>query len=370
MSNISETVNLLYDDFEFVSNGDEFDGQIKLIWKKVSGKKIALNRIRNICFGLWNRIYCIKLSNKKEVNIAEANFLKLKRITHDDWFYNHWNKTKYATLANLILDTEKTDFIKHPKYKLKVNDANELETLISSWRSIGIQIEPQKIVETITSKIKEYKLESNQKIIGKCSEILGPYSEYTNEFDDFYEHSKNLWVKKLSKPELKRKIIEMCNKKRTLINGIIPRNHELAIYFKNYYGKVCVICGDKNKIEVSHKIPLKLGANNYAFDLPFNMELCCHSCHKRYEKDFDKRIKKSKNKGKFLKKIHRADVRNSEWTEHIDSKNYAVIEKPKKNYSGIVKCVKCLKRYNNIEKCKHCNHNTLPIEDKFFKIGK
>ena len=120
MSKISEAIDLLYDNFESISTSDQFDGKIKLIWKEISGKKIVRNRLTDICFGIWNRIYCINLSNKKEVDIAESKFLKLKKITKDDWFYNHWNKTKYATLANLILDTEGTHFIKHSKYKLKV----------------------------------------------------------------------------------------------------------------------------------------------------------------------------------------------------------------------------------------------------------
>ena len=368
MSKISEAIDLLYENFESISTSDQFDGKIKLIWKEISGKKIVRNQLTDICFGIWNRIYSINLSNKKEVAIAESNFLKLKKLTNDDWFYNHWNKTKYATLANLILDTEGTHFIKHSKYKLKVNDTKELETLISSWRSIGIQIEPQKIVKEVTSKIKKSNIEPNHDIIRKCSEILGPYSEYTNEFEDFYEHSKNLWVKKLSKPELKENIIKMSNKRRSLINGVIPRNHELAIHFKKYYNKECVVCGSKEKIEVSHKIPLHLGPEKYGFDLPFNMELCCHACHKSHEKNFDKKLGKSKDKDKFLKEIHDADVRNSEWTEYIDSKYYTVIPKPKIDYSGIVKCVKCLKRYNNIEKCKNCNHNTLPIKDEFWRI--
>ena len=114
---------------------------------------------------------------------------------------------------------------------------------------------------------------------------------------------------------------------------------------------------------------MNLGHDNYAFDLPFNMDLCCHSCHKRHEKNFDSEYQKTDDKRNFVKKIHEADVRNSPWTQYIDSKFYTVIEKPEIKYSGIMKCVKCLKRYRKVKLCKSCNHEVLPIEDAFFKIG-
>ena len=37
---------------------------------------------------------------------------------------------------------------------------------------------------------------------------------------------------------------------------------------KKYYSSVCIICGSNKRIEISHKIPLKLGHENYGFDLP------------------------------------------------------------------------------------------------------
>ena len=177
-----------------------------------------------------------------------------------------------------------------------------------------------------------------------------------------------MWIGKLTKPEIKRKIIEKCNKKRILVKGKIPRDNELALLFKNYYNKECVICGSKKNIEVSHKIPLHLGIENYAFDLPFNMELCCHSCHKNYEKDFEKRYNLWEDKIEKLRKTHETDVRNSEWTEYIEPENYEVVKIEKKDYSGKVKCVNCLRRYKNVDKCKKCNHDVLPLEDAFWKI--
>ena len=70
------------------------------------------------------------------------------------------------------------------------------------------------------------------------------------------------------------------------------------------------------------------------------------------ERNFDKRLEKADDKETLLKKTHDTDVRNSIWTEYIDSKYYTVIQKPKIDYSGIVKCVNCLRRYKGVKKCK------------------
>ncbi|HJM16417.1 MAG TPA: hypothetical protein QF851_03075, partial [Flavobacteriales bacterium] len=268
--------------------------------------------------------------------------------------------TKYATISNLILGT------KHNKFKLKINSTKELETLISSWRAIGVNIEPQTLLTVLTNKIENIGLQNDTKVIKRCSDILGPYSEDNNAFEDFYNHSNQLWLNKMSKLEIKEEIIRRANKSRAPVNGKYLRDHQLALLFKKYHKPVCVVCGDNQNIEISHKIPLNLGHDNYAFDLPFNMDLCCHSCHKRYEKNFDSKYENSKDKEKFLKETHQTDVRNSVWTKHINSKVYKISEKPK--YSGIMKCVKCLKRYRKVKLCKSCNNDVLPIEDPFFKI--
>ena len=360
MSRVSRTVDILYENFDDISTKDEFEGKVKLSWKKFGGEKFSINRMRAICFGLWTRIYSIDLSKEKEVNNAEERFSKLKKITSDDQFYEHWNKTKYSTLSNLILD------VKHRKFKLRVENTEELEVLISSWRAIGVRIEPQNLVNFLTMKIRRDELYLNKKLIERCADILGDYTENDNSFKEFYEHSSKLWLNKLSKSDIKDEIIKRSNRKRTIVDGKYPRDYQLALLLKTYHKPVCVVCGDSQNIEISHKIPLNLGHDNYAFDLPFNMDLCCHSCHKRYEKNFDSKYENSKDKEKFLKEMHQTDVRNSVWTKHINSKVYKISEKPK--YSGIMKCVKCLKRYRKVKLCKSCNNNVLPIEDPFFKL--
>ena len=361
MGKLFETVDFLYDNFEKINTKDEFEGITSKVWKKKTGEKLTSRKIKNICFGLWNKIYDIEISDKKELEKAERLFTKFLKITDYEWFFFEWNDAKYSTLANLILN-------KKPSKKFNIRNSEDLDTLISSWRSAGVKIEAEKIVQSLTSKIEEEGLSENEKVLKKCSEILGSYSEYSNKFYGFYEHSRNLWVAKLTKAELKERIIEKCNKERATVEGRTQRDHELAILFKNYYKKECIICGSRENIEVSHKIPLHLGPDRYGFDLPFNMELCCHSCHKRYERDFDKRMEKAEDTEKFLKNIHDTDVRNSEWTNYIDSKYYTVVPKPKIDYSGIVKCVNCLRRYKNVDKCKKCNHDVLPLEDAFWKI--
>lgn len=363
MSELFETVDFLFDNFDTINTKDEFESVANKIWKKKTNEKLSSRKIKRICFGIWNKIYDIDISKKKELDGAERLFIKLMKITDFEWFFREWNISKYATLANLILTTT-------TKKKFKIESSEDLEKLVSSWRSAGVMIEPNKIIEVLTTKIKENNLEENKIVINKCSEVLGHYSEYNNQFYEFYQQSEKMWVAKLSKAEIKDRIIEKSNKKRTTVDGRTQRDHELAIFFKNYYKKECVICGSKENIEVSHKIPLHLGPEKYGFDLPFNMELCCHTCHKRYEGNFDKRLEKADDKEKFLKKTHETDVRNSIWTEYIDSKYYTVIQKQKIDYSGIVKCVKCLRRYKNVKKCKVCSHEVLPIEDNFFRIGK
>ena len=56
------------------------------------------------------------------------------------------------------------------------------------------------------------------------------------------------------------------------------------------------------------------------------MELCCHSCHKNYEKDFEKRYNLWEDKIEKLRNTHETDVRNSEWTEYIEPENYEVVK--------------------------------------------
>ena len=360
MSRVSKTVDVLYDEFDNISTKDEFERKVRLTWKKFGDSELSLNRMRNICFGLWVKIYSINLSNTKEVNAAEGRFSKLNKVTSRDDFYIPWNKTKYSTLANLVLD------IKHRKFKLKIMNTEQLEILIFSWRAVGVRVEPQNLVKFLTDKIKRENLARDKKLIERCADILGDYTEYDNSFKEFYEHSKKLWVKKLSKSEIKEEIIKRSNRERTTVNGKYLRDHELALLLKKYHKAVCVVCGSKKNIEVSHKIPLSLGEQNYAFDLPFNMDLCCHPCHKRHERNFDEKYEKSTDKKNFVKEIHESDVRNSPWTKYIDSEHYKVSEKPE--YSGVMKCVKCLKRYRKISFCKSCDGELLPIEDAFFKV--
>ena len=360
MNPIYETVEIIYEHFDNIRTTDDLNNKIKIVWNKLGEEKLNSEIHEKIYFGLWVCIYKINLSNEKEINKAEQHFAKLKKIAPRHLFFTLWNRSKYSTLANLILNT------KHNNFELKINNTSELELLISSWRSIGINIDPRLFLKRVSEVIENLKLQNNKTVIEHCSEIIGPYSEYNNAFDEFYKHSEKLWINKLTKEEMKEEIIMRSNKKRPIIDGKYQRDHQLALLFKKYYRSVCIICGSNKRIEISHKIPLKLGHENYGFDLPFNMELCCHSCHKRYEEDFDSRYEKSEDKIQFLKETHEADIRNSVWIKHIDSKYYKVSEKPK--YSGIVKCIKCLRRYTKVESCKACDGEVLPIEDSFFKV--
>ena len=96
MGRVSQTVDILYENFDEIKTKDEFKQKVRLSWKKFGGKKIPLNRVKTICFGLWTRIYSIDLSNKKEVDTAEEYFSKLIKITSSDEFYISWNKTKFV----------------------------------------------------------------------------------------------------------------------------------------------------------------------------------------------------------------------------------------------------------------------------------
>ena len=107
------------------------------------------------CKERYIKIYSINLSNTKEVNAAEGRFSKLNKVTSRDDFYIPWNKTKYSTLANLVLD------IKHRKFKLKIMNTEQLEILISSWRAVGVRVEPQNLVKFLTDKIKRENLEGS-----------------------------------------------------------------------------------------------------------------------------------------------------------------------------------------------------------------
>ena len=122
MSKLFETVDFLYDNFEKINTKDEFEGIASKVWKKKTGEKLTLRKTKNICFGLWNKIYDIEISNKKELEKAERLFTKFLKITDYEWFFFEWNDAKYSTLANLILN-------KKPSKKFNIRNSEDLSNL-------------------------------------------------------------------------------------------------------------------------------------------------------------------------------------------------------------------------------------------------
>ena len=110
--------------------------------------------------------------------------------------------------------------------------------------------------------------------------------------------------------------------------------------------------------------------DNFAFDSPINMELLCHTCHKRYEAKFDKDYKKSKDPSKFLERKHKSQLRNSPWSKFIDLGTPRKKKAPRIDYSGKLKCINCRRQYKGVELCKKCGGAVRPIEDPLFKNWK
>ena len=89
MSKLFETVDFLYDNFEKINTKDEFEGITSKVWKKKTGEKLTSRKLKNICFGLWNKIYDIEISDKKELEKAERLFTKFLKITDYEWFFSN-----------------------------------------------------------------------------------------------------------------------------------------------------------------------------------------------------------------------------------------------------------------------------------------
>ena len=97
------------------------------------------------------KIYDVEIANKKQLDNAERHFIKLMKITESDWFFvENGIFPSMRLLANLILSTKS-------KKKFKIDTSDELEALVSSWRSAGIRIDPKKIIDILTLKIKRTK---------------------------------------------------------------------------------------------------------------------------------------------------------------------------------------------------------------------
>ena len=354
--------------FNGITTKDQFQTLVLNMWQDLdNGIEMSIVIFREICFELWCCFYShINISNTKSRNRAEENTRNLLKFTDKDQFEISWKNGIYKTLANLVLDQNR-------HINLSIDTFDDFENVLHSWQSTGIQINPRKVIDTIASKMKESGSSTDLDTIERCTQIIGPYTSNHKMFGTYYNHSQKFWMNKLSKIEVKKEIIERSNRSRMTINDKFPRDYQLALLFKRYHDAVCVICGNKGSeanIEVSHKIPLNLGSDNFAFDLPINMELLCHSCHKRYEANFDKEYGISEDKNIFVKEMHDSQLRNSPWAEFIDQKAFKSVEKPKIDYSGKVKCIDCRRQYTGVELCKNCGNAVLPVENPFFRRWK
>jgi len=354
--------------FNEITTKDQFQTLVMKMWKDLdNSEEMSIVIFREICFELWCCFYShINISNTESRNKAEDNTRNLLKFTDKDQFEVSWKTGIYKTIANLVMD-------KNRHLSLSINTFEDFENLLESWQSTGIHINPRKVIDTLDIKMRENGSSNDLAMIERCTQIVGPYTSNHKMFGAYYNHSQKFWMNKLSKPEVKKVIIERSNRSRYTIDGKVPRDYQLALLFKKYHDAVCVICGDKGSganIEVSHKIPLSLGSDKFGFDLPINMELLCHSCHKRYESQFDKDYEKSNDKNKFVKVMHESQLRNSPWAEFMSSEAFEILEKPKIDYSGKVKCIECRRQYTGVELCKKCGNAVLPTEDSFFKNWK
>jgi len=353
--------------FDSISDKDEFQSLVQALWIELGGdEEITLRNFCNIGFELWCCFYNhLDISDKKSRDIAEEKVRNLIKFTDLNQFSKPWQKGIYKTIASLVIG-------KNEHLNLSINNSEDFENMLKSWQSTGIQINPRKVVDTLERFTIDSGYDQDPDVLERYSDIVGPYTTNHKMFGEFYNQTEKLWMKKLSKTEVKEKIIERSNRRRITANGKSARDFQLAVLFKKYYAdnRVCVVCGTKGKespIEVSHKIPLSLGVDNFAFDSPINMELLCHSCHKRYEKDFDKRYAEKENKKEFVEGIHKSQLRNSPWSKLINKNIFQIQEKKEFSFKGKVKCIDCRRIYNDVELCKKCGGAVKPVKDPSFK---
>ena len=356
--------------FDSISNKDEFQSLVHALWIELGGdEEITVRNFCNICFELWCCFYNhLDISDKISRDTAEEKVRNLIKFTDQDQFSKPWEKGIYKTIASLVIG-------KNENLNLSIDNSEDFENMLKSWQSTGININPRKVVNTLARFTADSGFEEDTDVLERHSNIVGPYTTNHKMFGEYYNHSQKLWMKKLSKPEVKEKIIERSNRNRVAANDKSARDYQLAALFKKYYADnlVCVVCGTKgttSQIEVSHKIPLSLGVDNFAFDSPINMELLCHPCHKRYEADFDKKYAKKANKEEFVESIYKSQLRNNPWAKFIKKDIFKIPDKKEFSFKGKVKCIDCRRIYNDVELCKKCNGAVKPADDPFFKTWK
>ncbi len=354
--------------FNDIPSKDEFQSLVQAYWVQLGEtEKISLDNFRRICFELWCSFYSHSdISVAKQRNAAEEQTRNLIKFTDSDQFAGPWERGIYRTIANLVIG-------KRTKLNLSIETFEEFEHLLKSWQSTGVQINPRKVVDMLAKKTEEGGHAGDLDVMERYANIVGPYTSNHKMFGDYYNHSQKFWLSKLSRTEIKEKIIERAQRARIPVDGRLARDYQLALLFKKYYEAECVTCGAKGhkaQIEVSHKIPLSLGVDNFALDSPINMELLCHTCHKRYEAKFDKDYKKSKDPSKFLERKHKSQLRNSPWSKFIDLGTPQKKKAPRIDYSGKLKCINCRRQYKGVELCKKCGGAVRPIEDPLFKNWK
>ena len=352
--------------FDRITSKEEFQSMVKGYWIQLGDKEdMGLGNFQRICFELLCCFYGhIDISDSKSRNLAEEKTRKLIKFTDKDQFAGPWERTIYRSLANLVIG-------KRSRLNLTIDSFEEFENLVNSWQSTGLQLNPRKVIDMLARKTEEGGHDKDPEVLERYSNIVGPYTTNHRLFGEYYNHSSKFWLNKLSRSEIKEKIIERANRTRMAVDGKFPRDYQLSLLFKKYYKAECVTCGAKGpkaQIEVSHKIPLSMGADNFALDSPINMELLCHSCHKRYERQFDKDYEKSKDKQSFFEKKHKSQLRNSPWAAFVDINNLQ--SRSTSNYTGKLKCIECRRQYKNVELCKKCGGAVLPIDDNLFKKWK
>ena len=262
-------------------------------------------------------------------SVSSANY----NLTSNSWEYTFdpisksFQKTVHSAIKNMIMGGR-------GNIKFEIDSHEQLELVVGMYKSVGlwISIEDYEVgekawkksglVSTVESSLERsgITIESHPKEFTRVAEILGKWARHSPVLKKLVGSV----AKHKTNKEIKQIIIKRARRPRKTSEGKFARDHELAFWFKEYCGWNCFVCGSKENIELSHKIPLNLGLRKYAFDHPINMEPLCHECHKRYERKFDKSYSSLDESGKKnkVRKMHKKQLANSEWTPFFDIEIY------------------------------------------------
>jgi len=309
----------------------------------------------------------ISLEDLSSWNQAEERTRKLLKVAPKKAFLNVLQRQVHDTIRNMI-------FGDMGHFPMSIDSHEDLKMVIKSWQALGLSVSPGGVVKSVIKHLKRRRKspEHNMEVYARIAEILGPFAVRDPLLSKFMAYDESYWKRKYDRIALRSEIIERANRKRRLVEGRHTRDHRLARLLKVYYQFTCTACGRKQSktllVQISHKIPLRLGIQNGGLDNPINMETLCTECHERYEAMFDKEYeeKNEAERKTWLASLQRRMFDYSDWANdvsvpecwgmepsEVSSLNTFNGSRKKKRF--LIFCTECRRRYRRpLIQCPKC----------------